>query len=127
MAKSLHPDMNPAKDAAARFARIAAAYAVLSTAHSRREYDQKLAARAGSVRPHTASDLRQGHYGWANVAGRPSGHTPDVSEIDELFDTFFGGPRRPAKPPKPARSSSDKQEPNKRKARKPRAPRRTPG
>ncbi len=127
LAKSLHPDINPAKDAAAKFARIAGAYEVLSDARARREYDLSLAARAAPPPERTSSDLRQGHYVWVSVAGRPSEREVDISEVDELFDTFFGGSRAPSKPKSKAPQASNKQEPNKRTARKPSARRRSSG
>jgi molecular chaperone DnaJ len=138
LAKSLHPDVNPAKDAAAKFARIAAAYEVLSDARARREYDLSLAARAAPPPERSSSDLRQGHYVWVSVAGRPSDREVDISEVDELFDTFFGGgavggaggaakSRRAEKATKPSAKASNKQEPNKPPSKKPKPPRRSSG
>ena len=127
LAKTLHPDINPAKDAAARFARIAAAYEVLSDARARREYDLSLAARAAPPPERSASDLRQGHYVWVSVAGRPADREVDISEVDELFDTFFGGPHAKPTAPKGPGPASNKQEPNKRRPKKPQPRRRSSG
>jgi DnaJ-class molecular chaperone len=115
LAKKHHPDINPSKDAAKRFAIIAAAYEVLSSSEERRKYDQRLAAQ---VRERSASDFRQGHYAWVNVAAPRAKEPPDISEIDDLYETFF----RPARPPRPAKSTPTQQAPNTR-AKKP-APRR---
>jgi curved DNA-binding protein CbpA len=88
LAKQHHPDVSDSKDAAKRFAAIAAAYEVLSNPDKRREHDRKLAARRAAP-AQTASDLRQGHYAWVNVAAPRTAETADISEIDELYDTFF--------------------------------------
>ncbi len=127
LAKSLHPDVNAAKDAAAKFARVAAAYEILSDARARREYDLALAAKAAPPPERSASDLRQGHYAWVNVAGRPSDREVDISEVDELFDTFFGGGHAKPKASKGSSPAPNKQEPNKRRPRKPPPRRRSSG
>jgi curved DNA-binding protein len=94
LAKRLHPDVSREPDAQSRFAAVATAYEVLSDPDRRREYDVSLippSARPGGS-PASDPGLRQGHYAWVNVAGRPGPKGPDPSEFDELYDTFFGGP-----------------------------------
>jgi DnaJ-class molecular chaperone len=127
LAKSLHPDVNPAKDAAGKFARIAAAYEVLSDPRKRRDYDLALAARAAPPPERDASDLRQGHYVWVNVAAPPSERSMDISEIDELFDTFFGGSPKPRSQGQSSKTKPNKQVPNTKAPKKPRARRGSSG
>lgn len=102
LAKRLHPDVCTEPDAAARFAAVARAYEVLSDPAARREYDRSLippSTRPGGS-PASEPGLRQGHYAWVNVAGRPGGRAADLSEFDDLYDTFFpGSARRPEPPP----------------------------
>lgn len=94
-AKTLHPDVSDAPDAAVRFARIAEAYEVLSDQARRRAYDRSLLkAQPTSGSKHDNDDppesgFVQGHYAWVNVAA-PKSATPQPAEIDDLYDTFFG-------------------------------------
>jgi len=107
LAKAHHPDVSKASGAERRFARIAAAYEVLSNTAKRREYDRSL--QAVSQTTGHGAEVRHAHYPWTNIAGTPSPtDTPNLSEIDDLFDTFFAGPaKRPAaktqRKPKPGR------------------------
>lgn len=95
-AKTLHPDVSDAPDAAARFAQIALAYEVLSDQVRRRAYDRSLleARPPRAARPSdddaSESGFVQGHYAWVNVAA-PRSATPQPAEIDDLYDTFFAG------------------------------------
>ena len=78
LAKKYHPDMNPGdKDAEAKFKEASEAYAVLSDADKRRQYDQ---------------------YGHAAFGGGGAGggfdfnFTGDMSDIfGDIFGDFFGG------------------------------------
>lgn len=83
LAKKYHPDMNPGdKDAEQKFKEVQEAYAVLSDADKRRQYDQF------------------GHAAFEGGAGGPGGF--DFSGMDmgdifgDLFGDFFGGGRRNA-------------------------------
>ena len=96
LAKTLHPDVNPSKDAAKKFAKLAAAYETLSNVETRRVYDRTLAASETTDRPAPAG---RAHYTWENIATTSRGKPIDISEIDDLYDTFFT--RRPAKKPNP--------------------------
>lgn len=64
LARELHPDVNPAPEAEARFKAVTHAYEVLSDANSRRQYDM------GGNDP----------FGGAGFGG-----------FGDIFDTFFGG------------------------------------
>ncbi len=101
LAKTLHPDVNPSKDAAKKFAKLAAAYEILSNVESRRAYDRKLVAADDAGRPTPAG---RAHYTWENIATTSRGKPIDISEIDDLYDTFFT--RRPAKKPQPTPAPS---------------------
>lgn len=98
LARQLHPDVSKAADAAARFAEIQAAYAVLSDATRRSEYDRMLAGE-------TARGVA--HYTWTNVADATATvRGPGPDEIDDLWQTFFarryGTAEAAGKPPKRA-------------------------
>ena len=82
LAKKYHPDMNPGdKDAEAKFKEASEAYAVLSDADKRRQYDQF---------GHAAFD-GAGGFG----AGGFDFNTADFGDIfGDLFGDFFGGGRR---------------------------------
>ena len=112
LAKKLHPDVNASSDSTKRFARIAAAYEVLCDPDKRRAYDRTLAARSASAlsRPGTA------HYSWENVASPKQTQASDLSELDDLYDTFFT--KRPAPKSSPRKASKGQSKPgaNKRKS-----------
>lgn len=89
LAKAQHPDVNASANAAKVFARIAAAYAVLSDALKRRAYDQSLR----EPTPRTSNERPgQAHYTWTNIAAQGAAEAARANreeEIDELYDTFF--------------------------------------
>ena len=101
LAKTLHPDVNPSKDAAKKFAILAAAYEALSKTDTRRAYDRKLAAAEAPDRPAPGGPA---HYSWENIASPRSEKRVDISEVDELYDTFFT--RRPRPKAQPASPSA---------------------
>ena len=72
LAKKFHPDLNPGDKAAeAKFKEINEAYAVLSDADKRKQYDQ---------------------YGHAGMDGQGFGGFGDFNiNLDDLFGSFFGG------------------------------------
>lgn len=76
LARKLHPDVNKAKDAAARFAEVQEAYDVLSDPEKRRLYD-----RAG----HAGFEGAPGPGAWS-AQGAPV----DLEDLGSMFDTFFG-------------------------------------
>jgi curved DNA-binding protein CbpA len=110
LAKQHHPDVNAYSDAAKWFSLIVAAYEVLSNPERRREHDRALAARA-APRERSTSDLRQGHYAWVSVAAPGSSGRPDISEVDDLYETFFR--------PRAAPGARDTQQPPNKPAKKP--------
>lgn len=83
LAKKYHPDANPGEDAAAKFKEASEAYAVLSDAEKRRQYDQF---------GHAAFDGGAGGAGGFDFSGM------DFSDIfggfGDIFGDIFGGGRR---------------------------------
>ncbi len=79
MAKKYHPDMNPGdKDAEAKFKEVNEAYAVLSDADKKAQYDQY---------GHAAFDQSAGGgYGAGGFGG-----FGDFGDIGDIFGSFFGG------------------------------------
>ena len=79
MAKKYHPDMNPGdKEAEAKFKEVNEAYAVLSDADKKAQYDQF---------GHAAFDQTAGGgYGGAGFGG-----FGDFGDIGDIFGSFFGG------------------------------------
>ena len=77
MAKKYHPDMNPGdSEAEAKFKEVNEAYAVLSDADKKAQYDQF---------GHAAFDQTAGGYGGG------FGGFGDFGDIGEIFGSFFGG------------------------------------
>ena len=80
LAKKYHPDMNPGdKEAEAKFKEASEAYAVLSDAEKRRQYDQF---------GHAAFD------GSGGFGGFDFNQTDFGDLFSDLFGDFFGGGRR---------------------------------
>ena len=77
LARSAHPDVNTAPDAAEQFAELSAAYEVLSDPEKRQAYDRF--GHAGV----------QGSSAGASRAAREAGFDP--SGFEDLFSAFFGG------------------------------------
>ena len=83
LAKKYHPDMNPGdKEAEQKFKEVQEAYAVLSDADKRRQYDQF---------GHAAFDGGAGGAGGFDFGGMDMG---DI--FGDIFGDFFGGGRRSA-------------------------------
>lgn len=93
LARRLHPDVNKAADAQARFTEVQEAYDVLSDEKRKAAYDRHGHA---AFDPGAAGQARGGaHYTWSN-AGQPGGgaRVEDVSDLSDLFETFFAA-RKP--------------------------------
>jgi len=85
LAKTLHPDMNKAPDAAAKFNELQEAFGVLSDPEKRAAYDRFGHAGVGAAGPEAS---RRGERGrgsqsqWRHV---------DVGDFSEVFSEVFGG------------------------------------
>lgn len=78
MAKKYHPDMNPGdKEAEAKFKEVNEAYAVLSDADKKAQYDQF---------GHAAFDQSAGGSGFGGFGG-----FSDFGDIGDIFGNIFGG------------------------------------
>ncbi len=87
LARSLHPDVNKAADAAEKFAEVQSAYDVLGEPDKRAQYDRF--GRAGAAAGRADGG---GHYTWSNVGGRGGGTSDfDLDDMGSMFDAFFGG------------------------------------
>jgi DnaJ-class molecular chaperone len=100
LARKLHPDVNKASDAQAKFTEVQEAYDVLSDAEKRAYYDRfghaPNATGPGNGRgPGSAGGgagtRGGGHYTWSGVGGRGGGTRLDADDISEMFDAFFSG------------------------------------
>jgi DnaJ-class molecular chaperone len=95
-ARRLHPDQNAAPDAEAKFREVAHAYQTLSDAGKRRAYDDRLAAPA---------QMTGGpHFTWTNIASTDASvvmaeeeRRERRTELDEMYDAFFGKKVAPAR------------------------------
>ncbi len=86
LAKKHHPDTG--KGSEKQFAAAAAAYEVLSEPAKRRAYDDLLEQRRAEAAGREVGGT--GHYSWENIANPKKGARVDVSEFDEIYDTFYG-------------------------------------
>lgn len=94
-ARRLHPDTSAAADAEAKFREIAHAYQTLSDAAKRRAYDDRLAA---------PPQMTGGpHFTWTNIASTDASvamaeeeRRERRTELDEMYDAFFGKKETPA-------------------------------
>ena len=93
LAKKYHPDMNPGdKEAEIKFKEASEAYAILSDAEKRRQYDQF---------GHAAFDGGAGGAGGFDFSGMDMG---DI--FGDIFGDFFGGGRRNSNNNGPAQGAS---------------------
>lgn len=84
LARELHPDVNKAADASAKFAEVQEAYDTLSEPTKRKQYDQ-----FGHTPPRGSGDPGGVHYQWnAGPGGRQD---MDAEDLSSMFDAFFGG------------------------------------
>lgn len=95
LARKYHPDSNPGDTAAeAKFKEISEAYAVLSDAEQRAEYDQMRALGAGAPRFASGGrgggfeDVFGGMFGQGGSGGRQSYSS---SDFEDIFGSMFGG------------------------------------
>lgn len=100
LARRLHPDLNPAPDASDRFARVAAAYAVLADPARRDTYDQTrttatTAADAASTEAGSAPAGAARVYDDYAPAGGPVAFD-DYAPVND-----YRSPTPPARPPSP--------------------------
>jgi len=115
-ARTLHPDVNSAPDATARFAQLQRAYEILADPPRRRLYDEG----GGEDRqaPPEPVVRREPTYAWESIGtrrrdddpGRASrasgtGDAGDPTGFEELYQAFFAPRLRTAKPdPSPSQS-----------------------
>ncbi len=85
LARELHPDVNKAKDAPARFQQVQDAYEVLSDPAKRADYD-----RGGRRHHRTAGGRPTGTYTWSNIGG-DAGAGADPGDLGDIFEELFGG------------------------------------
>ena len=91
LARQHHPDVSPAPDAAARFAQVQTAYAVLIDPERRLQYDAALSAASSETRPGSAGGAGTAHYTWRNIATEASADDrAGRTDLDDLYDAFFG-------------------------------------
>jgi DnaJ-class molecular chaperone len=89
-ATRLHPDKNAAPDAEAKFSEVAQAYKTLGDVKKRQKYDLELA--GPPVEVSTAP-----HFTWTNIASSDASvamaeeeRRERRTELDEMYDAFFG-------------------------------------
>lgn len=94
LVRELHPDVNKAPDAAAKFNEVQQAYDVLSDEEKRRAYDRY--GTGGPTNPF-ASGMggpggKRGTYTWTNVGapGAPGGSGFGDSDVASVFEEIFG-------------------------------------
>ncbi|MBX3351757.1 MAG: DnaJ domain-containing protein [Phycisphaeraceae bacterium] len=98
LARELHPDMNKAPDAAARFAKVQEAYDTLSDEDKRKTYDRVghdayvagMSGGAGQGGPGSARGWPGGTYTWTNAGGAPHSDPFNAEDIGSIFEEVFG-------------------------------------
>ena len=97
LARRYHPDVNPGSpDTAKQFREIQEAYAVLSDADKRRQYDEfgtvdEAAAAARASRARWTARAAPGGFGFRTVEG--------FADLGDIFGSLFGGFGRAGAPP----------------------------
>lgn len=108
LARQLHPDVNKAPDAAARFAEVQEAYDVLSDEERRKQYDTF--GRAGVGGPAGRAGAAGGAGPWPGGV-RFETEMGDLGDLGSVFDAFFGrsaaGPTRSARAHRAPRKGRD--------------------
>jgi DnaJ-class molecular chaperone len=98
LARTYHPDVNKAPDAAKKFAEVQGAYEVLSDDQKRKLYDQfgeSAFDQGGNAPPHRGGP----RHTWSNVGGAPGRGGPraardmDPEDISSVFEAIFGAGR----------------------------------
>lgn len=84
LAKKLHPDVNKAPDASAKFNELQEAFAILSDPQKRAAYDRfgHAGVGVGAADAEREAGGRSGQSAWRNV---------DVGDFSEVFSEVFGG------------------------------------
>lgn len=96
LARKLHPDVNKAPDAAAKFNEVQQAYDVLSDESKRKLYDQfgTAAFETGGPPPPRGGGRGRAHYSSSGV-GNPGGgfrvEGPFGDDLEDVFESIFGG------------------------------------
>jgi DnaJ-class molecular chaperone len=90
LARTLHPDVNKASDAAKKFAEVQDAYEVLSDDKKRSAYDRfgHAAADAGGVGG--SGQRAGGPFRWSSGGGGAGTSDFEMDDIGSVFDAFFG-------------------------------------
>jgi curved DNA-binding protein len=98
LARKLHPDVNKAPDAQARFTEVQNAYDALSDPQKRKAYDQfgeagvSGSGAAAAAAANAAGGGAGPHFRWSSAGGPGvSSQEFDAEELGSMFEAFFGG------------------------------------
>jgi len=86
LARELHPDVNKAHDAEAKFKEVQKAYEVLSDPKKKSQYDQ-----FGVTDEHFTGGGAGGYGGFGGFEGFTGAGGGEYSSFEDIFDVFFGG------------------------------------
>lgn len=98
LVRKLHPDVNKAPDAAAKFNEVQQAYDVLADDAKRRRYDAHGLSGLEDPQPHAGP--RGGRPRPARSAPHAGAPDIDPEDLSEMFDSFFGGGASPFDAPR---------------------------